>query len=142
MTAISQDIVAEVHELQKDLTSLLLERTENEKLILRCLNVPSMILGFEDVQNYSTAQEVMSAWKESVIEEERSWLNNIVELQWFDKLLMIILNIDDPAKLRVKMMLAFEDIAMDDMKSKVLAALPLYEAGLLPADRGTGISGL
>jgi hypothetical protein len=134
-TAISQDITAEVHELQKDLQSLLLERTENEKLILRSLNVPSMILGFEDVQNFATAQEVMAAWKESVLEEERTWLNNIVELQWFDTLLMNILNIDDPEKLRIKIMLAFEDIALDDMKSKVLAALPLYEAGLLPADK-------
>lgn len=134
-SAISQDITVEVHELSGDIGHLINERNENEKLILRALNVPSMILGFEDVQNYATAQEVMLAWKESVIEEERAWINQILEPQWFDTLLAKALNIEDITKLKFKMMLEFEDIAFENLKDKVLAVLPLYEAGLIPADK-------
>lgn len=84
---------------------------------------------------HNTAQEVMLAWKESVIEEERSWVNQILEPQWFDTLLAKALNIEDITKLKVKMMLEFEDIAFENLKDKVLAVLPLYEAGLIPADK-------
>jgi hypothetical protein len=134
-TAISQDITAEVHEMQKDLASMLTERNENEKLILRQLAVPAAILGFEDIQNFATLQEVLSAWKESEIEEQRSWINSIVEPQWFDKLMCQILNIDDADELKAKIMFAFEDIALENLKDKSLAVIPLYEAGILPADR-------
>jgi len=133
--AISQDITAEVHELQKDLASLLTERNENEKLILRDLAVPAAILGFEDIQNFATLQEVMLAWKESEIEEQRTWINSIVEPQWFDRLLVQILGVDDPDDLKVKIILAFEDIALENLKDKALAVIPLYEAGILPPDR-------
>lgn len=134
-TAISQDITAEVVEIQKDLASLLTERNENEKLILRQLAVPAAILGFEDIQNFATLQEVMSAWKESEIEEQRGWINSIVEPQWFDKLMCQILSIDDPDELKAKIMFAFEDIALENLKDKSVAVIPLYEAGILPADR-------
>ncbi len=134
-TAISQDILVEVHELQHDIRSLIEERNENEKLILRALNVPAAILGFEDVQNYATLQEVLAAWKESVLEEERTWVNSILETQWFDSLLMTILNIDNIDKLKAKMTVEFEDIALENLKDKVIAVLPLYEAGLIPANK-------
>jgi len=134
-TAISQDITAEVHELQKDLQSMLTERNENEKLILRCLAVPAAILGFEDIQNFATLQEVMLAWKESEVEEQRSWINSIVEPQWFDRLLVQILNVEDVDDLKVKIILAFEDIALENLKDKALAVIPLYEAGILPPEK-------
>ena len=134
-TAISQDIIAEVHELGHDIQGLILERNENEKLILRCLNVPAAILGFENVQNYATLQEVLAAWKESVLEEERTWINSILEPQWFDTLLAKILNIDNLEELKWRMMLEFEDIALENLKDKVIAVLPLYEAGLIPPNK-------
>ncbi len=142
-TAISQDVICEVHELQKDLQSLIMERNENEKLILRCLNVPAMILGFEDIANYATAQEVMLAWHESVIEEERTWINEILQDQWFDSLFAQALNMNlkEFADLSIRVKLAFEDVSLEALKDKVLAVLPLYEAGLLPGEKVLEILG-
>jgi hypothetical protein len=80
-------------------------------------------------------QEVLAAWKESVLEEERTWVNSILEPQWFDTLLAKILNIDNFDELKAKMMLEFEDIALENLKDKVIAVLPLYEAGLIPANK-------
>jgi hypothetical protein len=140
-TAISQDIQVEVHELQKDLQGLINERNENERLILRALNVPSMILGFEEIQNFATAAEVMIAWKESVIEEERTWLNDTLSDQWFDTLLAKALNVDNLDDLKIRIKLAFEDIALENLKDKTLSVLPLYEAGVLPAEKVLEILG-
>ncbi len=53
-SVISQDVQVEIHELKNDLTAMINERRENEQLILRALNVPSAILGFEDIQNFAT----------------------------------------------------------------------------------------
>lgn len=142
-TAISQDVICEVHELQKDLASLLTERNENEKLILRTLNVPAALLGFEDIQNFATLQEVMLAWKESVVEEERTWINNTLDTQWFDTLFAIALNMspEEFDDLSIRLKLAFEDVSLETLKDKVLAVLPLYEAGLLPGEKVLEILG-
>jgi hypothetical protein len=141
-SVISSDIQVEVHQLTNDLKALIEERRENEQLILRALNVPAMILGFEDIQNYATAQQVLMAWKESVIEEERTHLNQTVQPQWFDRAFASALNIEDVWELTVEMKLAFEDIAFENIKDRALAYLPIYEAGLIPDEKILEIFGL
>jgi len=141
-SVISQDIQVEVHQLTNDLKTLIQERRENEQLILRSLNVPAMILGFEDIQNYATAQQVLQAWKESVVEEERNHLNLIVGPQWLDKAFASALNIEDAWELIAEMKLAFEDVAFENLKDKALAYLPIYEAGLIPDEKVLEIFGL
>lgn len=141
-SVISQEVTVEVHKLENDLAAMINERRENEQLILRALNVPSMILGFEDIQNYATAQQVLSAWKESVIDEERYHINQIVQPQWFDRCFASALGIEDVYELTVEMKLAFEDIAFENLKDKAITYLPIYEAGLIPDEKMLEIFGL
>jgi len=133
-SVISSELSVEMHNFINDLNGMLNERDKNEQLILRTLNVPSMILGFEDIQNYATAQQVLMAWKESVLEEERTWLKDIIGPQWFDRLLCNILQMD-PHELDALITLEFEDIAFENMKDKAIVVLPLFEAGLLSPER-------
>jgi len=141
-SVISQDVQVEVHQLTNDLKTLIQERRENEQLILRSLNVPAMILGFEDIQNYATAQQVLQAWKESVVEEERTHINLTIGAQWLNKAFASALNYEDPWELDARMKLAFEDVAFENLKDKALAYLPIYEAGLIPDEKLLEIFGL
>ncbi len=86
-------------------------------------------------------QQGLLAWKESVIEEERTHINDIVQPQWFDRAFASALGIEDLYELEVEMKLAFEDIAFENLKDKALAVLPLYEAGLLPDEKVLEIFG-
>ena len=141
-SVISSEIMVEVHQLTNDLKALITERRENEQLILRALNVPAMILGFEDIQNYATAQQVLQAYKESSVEEDRTHINQIVGPQWLDRAFASALNIEDPWDLMAEMRLAFEDIAFENLKDKAVGYLPLYEAGLLTDEKLLEIFGL
>lgn len=134
-TAINQDVDIEVHQIAHDLEKLVSERTENDKRIIRALGVPLFLMGYEDVPTRATAHEVLLGWRESVLEDQRTWLRDMLEPQWYDTLLMQELNVKDISEIKVKVKQVFEDITFESLKDKADALLPLYKAGIIPLDK-------
>jgi hypothetical protein len=129
------DTVVEVHQIARNFQEMINARSETDKRILAALEVPTFLVGFEDVTNRATTEQVLLAWKESVLEHQRTWYRGIVERQWFDSMTSIILNEPDIEALKVKVKCEFEDITFETLVDKATAVLPLYEAGILPMEK-------
>lgn len=128
-------VEAQIVQLATELRALVDERNENDRRILRGLGVPNMLVGFEDVQNRATAQNVLLAWKESVLTDERTWIRDIVEPQWLDSITAIILNEKNPDKIPVKVKLEFEEILLETFADNAKILLQLYKEGVIPLEK-------
>lgn len=134
-TATNQNVEIEVHKIATELKSLLEERELNNKEILRGLEIPAPLMGYEQVTNRSTLQWILGAWKESVLEDNRTWVRDMVEPQWYDTLTRTYLKIESEEEwfdLDVKVKQAFEDITFETLEDKVSALLPLFVYANLP----------
>ena len=134
-TATNQNVEIEVHKIATELRSLLDERELNNKEILRGLEIPAPLMGYEQVTNRSTLQWILGAWKESVLEDNRTWVRDMLEPQWYDTLVKAYLKIESEEEwfdLDVKIKQEFEDITFETLEDKVSALLPLFVYANLP----------
>jgi len=144
--ATSQNVQIETYNLKLDYVALTNARKENEQRIIRALGVPSFLVGFEEISNRATAEEVMISWHESELDAERTWIQEILEPQWFDPLIekrfpeLATLK-EDPTRiitgkaspLRVK--LDFVNISFETMKEKSEAVIPMFDRGLATIEK-------
>lgn len=127
----SQDVIVETHNLNINMNEFVHERNENDKRILRGMGVPAFLVGFEDVTNRATTVAVLHAWRESELNDYRTWLQNSLEPQWLDMLAEAIYPDKNWANMRMKPRLEFEDITFESLKEKSDAVIPLFQAGLI-----------
>lgn len=104
-----------------------------------CYHVPNHLFitrrnGKPTIQG-NTSEAILLAWKESDLEDERTWLRNVLEPQWYDSLLMIELGITDLSTAEIKVKQAFEDITFETLEEKSAAVLPLYKEGIIPLEK-------
>ncbi len=59
---VNQDFDVQVHQIAHDLAELLKEIDINDKKIARDLEIPELLMGFEDTQNRGTANALLLAW--------------------------------------------------------------------------------
>lgn len=126
------DVQVEVHQIAHDVDKLVEERNENTKRIAAALQMPSFLMGFEDVTNRATTVSILHAWEDSVLEDERTWLRDILEPQWYDTLTMIYFGENDLEKIEVKIKQEFESITLESRSETATAMLPLYLNGVIP----------
>lgn len=131
----SQDVIVETHDLHIDLSALTNERNENDKRIMRGIGIPSFIMGFEDVTNRATSEQVLNAWRESELNDRRTWLQDQLEPQWFDMIITNEFPDVDVKNLRIKAKMEFEDITFETLADKTSAVVPLYQAGIVPLEK-------
>lgn len=131
--AINSEISITSLETPNDLNGLIELRTQADKRILRNLGIPSFALGFETDANRATAQFVLHAWKESFVEQERTWLKDIIQAQWINPLWAQALNIpvEDVYELDVKLTAEFIDYNFDTFSENVDAWLPMVQNGYI-----------
>lgn len=144
--ATSQNVQVDTYNLKLDYVSLTNARNENDRRIIRGLGIPAFLVGFEQISNRATAEEVMISWHESELDAERTWLQDVLEPQWFDPLIAkrfpkLTALKDDPTRilagkaspLRVK--LDFVNISFETMKEKSEAIIPLFDRGLATVEK-------
>jgi hypothetical protein len=88
----NQDLTFQTIEMKHDLDKLMNEVVTNDKKIARDLAVPSPLIGHEAVTNRATTAAIIDAWSKSVLEKQRTWLKGIIEPQWIDRNLSILLS--------------------------------------------------
>jgi|GEM_PF-6152826 len=81
---VNQDMDVQTHGIQSDLKSLLEEIDINDKKIARDLEIPELMMGFEDTQNRATANALLLAWTSSKLKFERVLIRDVVEKHFID----------------------------------------------------------
>lgn len=91
---VNQDFDVQVHQIAHDLQQLLEETDINDKKIARDLEIPELLMGFEDTQNRATANALLLAWTSSKLKFERTLVRDVVEKHFIDYNIksLIILN--------------------------------------------------
>lgn len=91
---VNQDFDVQVHQIAHDLAELLKEIDINDKKIARDLEIPELLMGFEDTQNRATANALLLAWTSSKLKFERILVRDVVEKHYIDRNVkaLIILN--------------------------------------------------
>jgi hypothetical protein len=144
--ATSQNVQIDTYNLKLDYVSLTNARNENDRRIIRGLGIPAFLVGFEQISNRATAEEVMISWHESELDSERTWIQTVLEPQWFDPLVEkrfpeLIQLKNDPNRvlsgkaspLRIK--LDFTNISFETMKEKSEAVIPMFDRGLATPEK-------
>jgi len=91
------------------------------------------------VPNRAVADLAMNAWRESDLNHARTWLQGIVEPQWYDSLMMLRYPDMDLERFWLKAKLEFEDITFETLKDRSEAIIPLYQAGLITIEKALKI---
>ena len=69
------------------------ERSQNNLEIIRQLQMPELLYN-PDVMNRATSQELMEAWNVFVLQPYQNWLADIIQEQWIDPIIKILIEND------------------------------------------------
>jgi flagellar biosynthesis GTPase FlhF len=112
---------------------------QGRRIIGQGLGLPSGVMGFEEIQNRATLELSLNGWRESDLNHARSWLQGILEPQWFDSLIQIRFPDLDINNLWVKAKLEFVDVTFETLKDRADAVIPLFQAGMIPLEKALKI---
>jgi hypothetical protein len=126
-----KDLIAQVHDLGRDLMELPNLRTANAKYMSWCMMMP-LFLMFEDDANFATAAQAVQAFKVGVVDYYRTWIRGFLEKYWYDPILADHLNVDieDVIAEQIKINATFEDLIYDPFSDKVDSFVKLKHAGI------------
>jgi len=137
-----QDIQTEIVNLQSDLKNITETVDFLNRESLRELGVPAFIAGYEQIANYANSQQVLLAYKEIELEADRTWLKDIIQQQWLNKLFYQLLDIDPEVdEPEVKLSYEFEDVSFETTLDKINAALLLFDRQLIGGEKVLKIAG-
>jgi hypothetical protein len=114
-----------------DYTGLINHQNEMKKGILTAFGLPSFLMNFEEVTNRATAETVVIGFNESTIQSERSWLSDILDEQWYQKLFKIAYPHDQYIHIKLKIISEFNNITFESFLAKAIAAVSLYEKKMI-----------
>ena len=120
--------------LTHDYAGLLAQQDYIKKRILSVIGIPSFLMNFEDITNRATVEIVLSAFSESNIQAERSWICKILDDQWYPRILRAKFPQDDYANIKLKVMLEFSNITFESFLEKAAALNVLVQSGFIPLD--------
>jgi len=123
-----ENFKAEVHDLARDLMQLPNVRNADAKYMCMCMNLP-LFLMFEDTANFATANQVMQVYKSGMLKRYRTWLQGILEENWYNPILADHLGIPlkDVISAPIKIKPIFPDINFETRKDIIDADKILYD---------------
>jgi hypothetical protein len=138
-----QDIETTKIDLQSDLQKITEAVDFLNRESLRELGVPAFVGGYEQIANYANSQQILLAYKEIELEADRTWVKDIVQPQWLNRLFYRLLDIDIEAgdEPDVKLSYEFEDVSFETTLDKVSGALLLFDRQLISGEKVLKIAG-
>jgi hypothetical protein len=138
-----QDLETTKIDLQSDLQKIVdcIDFLNRESL--RELGVPAFIGGYEQIANYANSQQILLSYKEIELEADRTWVKDIVQGQWLNRLFYQLINVDLEAGdiPEAKLSYEFEDVSFETTLDKVNAALLLFDRQLISGEKVLEIAG-
>lgn len=110
---------------------------------LRELGVPAFLGGYEQIANYANSQQVLLSYREIELEADRTWIKDIIQPQWLNRLFYQQLGLDpeDDVIPEVKLSYEFEDVSFETTLDKTNSSLLLFDRGLISGEKVLKISG-
>lgn len=138
-----QDIESQTVTLESDLKKITDAIDFLNRESLRELGVPAFVGGYEQIANYANSQQILLAYKEIELEADRTWIKDIIQEQWLNRLFYRLIDIDLEAgdEPEVKLSYEFEDVSFETTLDKVNAALLLYDRQLVSGEKVLKIAG-
>jgi hypothetical protein len=134
-----QDIDTQAIDLTGDLKKLTEAIDFLNRESMRELGVPAFLAGYEQIANYANSQQVLLAFKEIELDADRTWIKDIIQPQWLNKLFYSLLGIDQDSttteQADVKLSYEFEDITFETNLDKINASLLLYDRQLISGEK-------
>lgn len=133
-----------------DLTSDLKKMTECIDFLnresLRELGVPAFLGGYEQIANYANSQQVLLSYREIELEADRTWVKDIIQPQWLNRLFYELLgldieNMENGEMPEVKLSYEFADISFETTLDKTNSSLLLFDRGLISGEKVLKIAG-
>lgn len=141
--ATKQDIESEVVSLEGDLAKLTDAIDFLNRESLRELGVPSFLGGYEQIANYANSQQVLLSYREIELEADRTWIKDIIQPQWLNKLFYQLLGIEDYEENipEAKLTYEFEDVSFETTLDKINSSLLLFDRQLISGEKVLKIAG-
>ena len=132
-----QDIETEKIDLSSDLQKLTDCIDFLNRETLRELGVPSFLGGYEQIANYANSQQVLLSYREIELQADRTWIKDIIQPQWLNKLFYQILGLDDYDENipEVKLSYEFEDITFETTLDNINSSLLLFDRSLISGEK-------
>lgn len=132
-----QDMEASKIDLQSDLQKITEAVDFLNRESLRELGVPAFVAGYENIVNYANSQQVLLAYKEIELESDRTWIKDIVQPQWLNRLFyrLLDINLDAGDEPEVKLSYEFEDVSFETTLDIVNRDLLLYDRQLISGEK-------
>lgn len=131
----NQDITVTPHKIEHDLDKMIAAMETMSTMIGRAIGVPSPLMNQEAVTNRATLEEVLSAWEVSRLRNEREWLSDALEDQWYDKILMSVFGAKDVSQCPIKLTLDYVSITFIKPEDKLPMMQQMLETGLFTKER-------
>jgi hypothetical protein len=138
-----QDIETEKIDLSSDLQKLTECVDFLNRESLRELGVPAFLGGYEQIANYANSQQVLLSYREIELQADRTWIKDIIQPQWLNKLFYQILGIEDYDENipEVKLSYEFEDVSFETTLDKINSSLLLFDRSLISGEKVLKIAG-
>lgn len=131
----NQDITVTPHKIEHDLDKMIAAMETMSQMIGRAVGVPSPLMNHESVTNRATLEEVLSAWEVSRLRNEREWLTDAIEDQWYDRILKSVFNTDDVSQCPIKLTLDYVSITFVKPEDKLPMMQQMLDTGLFTRER-------
>ena len=139
-----QDIEAQTLNLEGDLKKLTDAVDFLNRESMRELGVPAFLAGYEQIANYANSQQVLLGYKEIELEADRTWIKDIVQPQFLNRLFYMLLGFDiesDDFDAEVKLSYEFEDVSFETTLDKVNSSLLLFDRQLISGEKVLKVAG-
>lgn len=120
-------IKAQPMQIEYDYQGLMQLRQELKKSMLSVFGMPSFLMNFEEANTKATAEAVVIGFNESTIQAERSWLADILDEQWYNKIFSKFYPADEYIHIKMKMIIEFENISFESFLEKAVALVALID---------------
>ena len=138
--ATSTDVEIQTFDLRPKVGEMIQMVRELQMMIIENFGIPEYLISSKNVPNRAVADLAMNVWRESDLNHARSWLQGIIEPQWYDTLMILDQGEDfDIEKFKLKAKLEFEDITFETLKDRAETVIMLLQAGLMTLEKACKI---
>jgi hypothetical protein len=126
---------------QGNVQALTSQLTEILQFMLIKLKVPTYLMNREQITNRATTETISQIWQITTLEQDRDWLREQLQRQWYDPLIELKTGIR-AFDLKYKIVLEFQQKVFSDILSKAQAIVLLLNALVISRIEGREMLGL
>lgn len=120
---------------QGNAQSLTNQLTELLQFMLVKLKVPTFLMNHEQITNRATTDTVSQIWQITTLEQDRNWLRQTLQDQWYDMLIELFTGVKAYDR-KYKIVIEFESKLFEDFLSKAQGVTLLLNAGVITRPEG------